>query len=347
MERSQIKSKVMGFLLVGLFFGWAWVCGAQVKAGQPQVIKISHQWPGGTLEKGDFRDRLCRLFAQKVEERTGGALKFEVYPASVLFKPQAQYDAMLKGALDMSVFPLDYAAGKVPQFSITLMPCIVRDHQQAMRWKDSAIGNKIESISEENGIKILTWAWCGGGIASRGKPVKLPEDMKGLKARAAGKMFEKMLHEGAGAAITSMPSSEIYFALQTGVLDVCLTSSSSFESYRLYEQVQHYTSPRKTTIWYMLEPLVISTATWKKLSAEHQKILAEVGKELEKFALEEAMKDDTEVAQLFQEKGVKVYDMTPEDFQVWLEVSKKTAWKEFAEKVKGGKEILEMALAVK
>ncbi len=347
MKRVGTGSKTMGFLLAGLVLGSTWVCEAQLKAGQPQVIKISHQWPGGTLEKGDFRDRLCRLFAQKVEQKTSGALKFEVYPASVLFKPQAQYDAMLKGALDMSVFPLDYAAGKVPQFSITLMPCIVKDHQQAMKWKDSAIGKKIESICEENGIKILTWAWCGGGIASRGKPVRLPEDMKGLKARAAGKMFEKMLHEGAGAAITSMPSSEIYFALQTGVLDTCLTSSSSFESYRLYEQVQYYTSPRKTTIWYMLEPLVISMATWKKLSPEQQKVMAEVGKELERFALEEAIKDDTEVAQLFQEKGVKVYDMTPEDFQVWLEVSKKTAWKEFGEKVKGGKELLEMALAVK
>jgi len=319
----------------------------QTKAPAPQILKISHQWPGGSIDKGDFRDRLCRIFAQKVEERTSGALKFEIYPASVLFKPQAQYDAMLKGALDMCVFPLDYAAGKVPQFSITLMPCIVKDHYQAMKWKDAPIGKEIERICEENGIKILTWAWCGGGIASRVKPVRLPEDMRGLKARAAGKMFEKMLHEGAGAAITSMPSSEIYFALQTGVLDACLTSSSSFESYRLYEQVQYYTSPRKTAIWYMLEPLVIATATWKKLSPEHQKVMVEVGKELEKFALAEAIKDDSEVTELFRQKGVQVYDMTPEDFQVWLEVSKKTAWKEFAEKVKGGKELLDMALAVK
>lgn len=344
---TAMRFKVASLVLVALLVGAASKARAQVKGTGPQVLKISHQWPGGTLEKGDFRDRLCRLFAKKAEERTAGALKFEIYPASVLFKPQAQYDAMLKGALDMSVFPLDYAAGKVPQFSITLMPCIVKDLKQAMRWKDAPIGKEIERICEENGIKILTWAWCGGGIASRGKPVRLPQDIKGLKARAAGKMFEKMLHEGAGAAITSMPSSEIYFALQTGVLDVCLTSSSSFESYRLYEQVQHYTSPKRTTIWYMLEPLVISTATWKKLSPEHQKVMAEVGKELEGFALEEAIKDDGEVTELFREKGVQVYEMTPEDFQAWLEVSQRTAWKEFAEKVKGGKELLDMALAVK
>ena len=133
-------------------------------------------------------------------------------------------------------------------------------------------------------------------------------------------MFETMLHEGAGAAITSMPSSEIYFALQTGVLDACMTSSSSFESYRLYEQVKYYTSPRSTTTWYMLEPLVISLITWKKLYPEQQKIVMEVGKELEKFNLEEAIKYDSEVTDLFKQKGVQVYDMRPEDFKAWLEV---------------------------
>ena len=314
---------------------------------KPITLKISHQWPGGTVDKGDFRDRLCRILAKKAEEKTGGTLKFEIYPASVLFKPVPQYDALLKGALDLCVFPLDYAAGKIPQFSVTLMPCIVNDHQHAMRWKDAPIGKEIEKICEQNGIKILTWAWCGGGIAGRSKSLKIPADMKGLKVRAAGKMFETMLYEGAGAAITSMPSSEIYFALQTGVLDACLTSSSSFESYRLYEQVKFYTSPRKTTIWYMLEPLVIGTMSFKKLSPEHQKALLEVGKEMEKFALEEAIKDDTEVTDLFKAKGVQVYDLTHEDFKIWLELSRNTAWKRFSEKVKGGKELLDLALAAR
>jgi TRAP-type C4-dicarboxylate transport system substrate-binding protein len=345
--RSLGRIKFLVCLFSFLFLTWS-EASAQVKpAGPTLTLKISHQWPGGTIDKGDFRDRLCHHFAKKAGERSGGSFKFEIYPASVLFKPVGQYDAMLKGALDMSVFPLDYASGKVSQFDITLMPCIVRDHNQAMRWKDAPIGKEIERICEENGMKIITWAWCGGGLATKSKPVIKPEDLKGLKIRAAGKMFERMLNEGAGAAITSMPSSEIYFALQTGVLDACMTSSSSFESYRLYEQVKYYTSPRITTTWYMLEPLVMSMITLKKLSPEHQKIVMAVGKELEKFTLEEAIKDDTEVTNLFKSKGVQVYDMTPEDFKVWLEVSKRTAWKAFAERGKGSKDILDMAQAVK
>jgi TRAP-type C4-dicarboxylate transport system substrate-binding protein len=344
MNQRKIKLAVVVFFLCLFISSETY---AQVKpVGPPVTIKISHQWPGGTIDKGDFRDRLVRLFAKKVGEKTGGTLKFEIYPASALFKAGPQYDAMLKGALDMSVYPLDYAAGKIPQFSITLMPAIVKDHRQAMRWKDAPIGKEIEKLCEENGMKIITWAWCGGGMAGKAKPLIKPDDMKGVKIRAAGKMFEQMLH-ASGAGISSMPSSDIYFALQTGVLDACMTSSSSFESYRLYEQVKYYTSPRVTTTWYMLEPLAMSMVTWKKLSPEQQKIVVEVGKELEKFALDEAVKDDTGVTDLFKSKGVIVHDMTLDELKVWAEAAKNTAWKEYGEKVKGGKELLQKALDVK
>lgn len=330
-----------------LLAAWSATHAQKKPVGPQMTLRISHQWPGGTIDKGDFRDRLCRIFAKKVEERTGGALKFEIYPASALFKPVPQYDAMLKGALDMSVYPLDYASGKIPQLSITLMPCLIKNHHHAMRWKNAPIGKEIERICEENGIKIITWVWCGGGLASKTKPLIKPEDLKGVKIRAAGKMFEKMLHAGCGASIASMPSSEIYFALQTGVLDACMTSSSSFESYRLYEQVKYFTSPRITTTWYMFEPLVMSMITWNKLSKEQQKIIMDVGREMEKFALEEAIKDDTMVTDLFKSKGVIVHDMTEDEWKVWAEVAKKTAWKEYTETVKGGKELLDKALQVK
>lgn len=345
--KGKAGSWITGALISLLVFAWSDVL-AQVKpVGPPITIKISHQWPGGTIDKGDFRDRLCRLFAKMVGERTGGAVKFEIYPAAALFKPVPQYDAMLRGALDMSVYPLDYAGGKIPLLDITLMPCLVKDHHQAMRWKDAPIGRALEKICEDNGIKIITWAWCGGGMAGKSKPLIKPEDLRGVKIRAAGKMFEKMLHDGAGASISSMPSTEIYFALQTGVLDAAMTSSSSFESFRLYEQVKYYTSPRITTTWFMFQPLVISLMTWRKLSPEQQRIFVEVGRELEKFALEEAIKDDTEVSDLFKAKGVIVHDLTREELRLWTEVAKRTAWKDYVERVKGGRELLDMALEVK
>src|SRR6516162_8313609 len=70
-------------------------------AAAAQTLKISHQFPGGTIDEGDFRDRLCRKFAAEIEKRTNGALKASVYPGSSLMKTNAQFSALRKGALDM------------------------------------------------------------------------------------------------------------------------------------------------------------------------------------------------------------------------------------------------------
>jgi hypothetical protein len=117
----------------------------------------------------------------------------------------------------------------------------------------------VAKICEDKGMKILTWLWYGGGIGSRGKVVALPQDAKGLKFRAAGKFFEHLLNTQ-GASITSMASSEIYMALQTKVLDACMTSAESFVSYRLYEQLEYFT-PRSLRL------------TWEAPGDQHQHCL--------------------------------------------------------------------------
>ena len=77
-----------------------------------QTLKISHQFPGGTITEGDFRDRLCRTFAAEIEKRSNGALTGQVYPSSSLMKTVAQFSALRKGALDVSLYPISYAGGE-------------------------------------------------------------------------------------------------------------------------------------------------------------------------------------------------------------------------------------------
>jgi TRAP-type C4-dicarboxylate transport system substrate-binding protein len=76
------------------------------------TLKISHQFPGGTIDKGDFRDRLCRMFAAEVAKRSKGDIAAEIYPNSSLIKTNAQFSAMRKGALDISLYPMPYAGGQ-------------------------------------------------------------------------------------------------------------------------------------------------------------------------------------------------------------------------------------------
>ncbi len=334
---------ILSFFLIGLLIV---PVPPPVHAADAKVIKISHQWPGGTADEGDFRARLAHKFAQEVAKRTNGALKFEIYPAGSLVKAKQQFDAMSRGALDMSVFPLAYQGGKIPMVNITLMPALITSYEQGLRWKTAPIGKELEKTLEEHGVKIITWVWQAGGNVSRDKPILNPEDVNGLKVRGAGKSIEVML-KAAGGAIVSIPSSEGYSAMQTGVADAMWTSSGSLVSYRLYEVAKHVTTARDKTFWFMFEPLLMAKSTYDSLTPEQQKIVTEVGASLDAFAVKSAKEDDQRVADVYAKAGVTVHDMDEAMFAKWRKIAKASAWKEYAEKVKDGQRLMDLAESVK
>ena len=310
------------------------------------MLRLGHQWPGADSEgEGDFRAVLAQRFADRVSEETDGQVNIEIYPNNSLIEdPTEQYEAITEGAQDMSVFPLDYASGDVPAFSITLMPAMVPSHTQARNWQEADIGQRVEELTEENGVKVLTWVWNAGAIGTTSNnPIVSPDDVpSGNVTRAAGTRIEEML-ERVGFGIGSMPSSEIYSAMQTGVLDSAITSTSSFDSFRLYEQVGTYTSPTGGyTFWFMFEPLIISMDKFEQLTSEQQQILEDVGAELQEFAYTASEEDDVRIDGVFEEAGVNVELMDAESFERWREESQPT-WESFAEEVEDGRELIDLA----
>jgi TRAP-type C4-dicarboxylate transport system substrate-binding protein len=143
------------------------------------TLKISHQFPGGTIDKGDFRDRLCRMFAAEVTKRSGGEIAAEIYPNSSLIKTNAQFSAMRKGALDISLYPMPYAGGELPETNIGLMPGLVATYDQGLRWKKEPVGKALTDFLADKGIILLTWVWQAGGVASRSKPIVAPRRRQG------------------------------------------------------------------------------------------------------------------------------------------------------------------------
>lgn len=313
---------------------------------EAKVIKISHQFPGGTIDEGDFRDRLVRKFAADVEKKTNGALKFEIYPAASLMKAVPQYKALSTGALDMSLYPLAYAGGEVPEVNITLMPAMVTSYEQGLRWKSEPIGKELERILDAKNVKIVTWLWQAGGIASKQKAIVSPDDAKGQKIRGGSRDMDIMI-KAAGGAVTNVPSNEIYSGMQSGVLDAALTSSTSLISYRLHETSSYLTTGRDHAFWFMFEPLLMSKKSFDSLSPDQQKIVMEVGASLEKFGMDSAKADDQRVADVYAKAGSKVGDMDGAAFAKWREIAKGSSWKDYAEKVKNGQQLLDMAAAVK
>jgi TRAP-type C4-dicarboxylate transport system substrate-binding protein len=151
---------------------------------------------------------------------------------------------------------------------------------------------------------------------------------------------------GAGASIASMSSSEIYNAMQTGVLDAANTSSSSFVSFRIYEQVACYTPASDVALWFMYQPLLMNKSTFDGLSEEQQGALLAAAEKAEAFYLEEAKKQDAASVEVFREAGVEIAQMTPEDFEAWRAIAQETSYKSFLEEVPDGQELLDMAFAV-
>jgi TRAP-type C4-dicarboxylate transport system substrate-binding protein len=307
--------------------GWIGSVAAQQSTG----LKISHQFPSGTLTEGDFRDRLCRRFAAEVEKRSSGALKASVYPGSSLMKTNAQFSAMRKGALDMSLVPLSYAGGEVAETNIGLMPALVPSYEQGAAWKTAEVGKQLSKVLEDKGVLIVSWIWQAGGVASRNRALVTPDDAKGLKVRGGSREMDMML-KAAGASVISLPSNEIYAAMQTGAMDAAMTSSTSFISFKLEEIAKHLTSGRGKTYWFMFEPLMISKEIFSKLPKAQQDLVMAVGAELEGFARDAAKADDKAAAEIYAKAGAKVFDLDEPTLKKWQAIARDTAWKDFADK---------------
>ena len=315
--------------------------GSRAFAQTPTTLKISHQFPGGTIDSGDFRDRLVRKFAAEVEKRTNGGLKFDIYPNSSLVKVNSQFSALRRGALDLSLVPISYSGGEVPETNIGLLPALVPSYEIGSKWKNAEVGKFLAQVLAEKGVLIVTWIWQAGGVASRTKPVVTPDDAKGLKVRGGSREMD-MMFKDAGSSVLSLPSNEIYAAMQTGAMDAALTSSTSLISFRLEEGSKALTSGRGKSYWFMFEPLLMSKPVFDKLPKPQQDAIMAVGAELEKFAVESAKADDEAVAAVYLKAGAKVADLDDAALAKWQALAK-PVWKDYADKNENCAKLLALA----
>ncbi|HET9748453.1 MAG TPA: TRAP transporter substrate-binding protein DctP, partial [Casimicrobiaceae bacterium] len=145
----------------------------------------------------------------------------------------------------------------------------------------------------------------------------------------------------------SIPSNEVYNALQTGVADATDTSTSSFVSFRIYEQVKCITAPGENALWFMYEPVLMSKKSFDRLDKRQQAALLAAGKKAEEYFRKEGSKLDDEMVKAFKDHNVEVVTMTPAEYQQWIDVAKKSSYADFAKEVPDGKKLIDEALAVK
>jgi TRAP-type C4-dicarboxylate transport system substrate-binding protein len=318
----------------------ALLAGSAVAA--PVVLRASHQFPGG---KGDVRDDMVQMIARDAKA-AGVDLEVQVYPGASLFKAEQQWNAIVNGQLDITLFPLDYASGQVRAFSATLMPGLVRSYDRAKRLNESQFMTDIRAHIEQAGAIVLSDAWFGGGMVSKRGCILTPADVRGLKFRAAGPTFAQMW-QTAGASIVSIPSNEIYNAFQTGVAEGTDTSMGSFLSFRLYEQAKCLTAPGSNALWFMYEPVLMSKKSFDKLDKKQQQVLIQAGKKAQKYYEDKAESVDEATIKAYKEHGVEVKTLTDAQYDQWIDLAKKSSYVEFSKDVPDGKKLIDEALSVK
>ncbi len=306
------------------------------------TLRASHQFPGG---KGDVRDDMVQMIAKEAKAANVG-LDIQVYPGASLFKPNDQWNAMVGGQLDMTLFPLDYASGKVPAFSATLMPGLIRSQERAKRINQSQFMKDVRAEIEKHGVIVLSDAWFAGGMASKGSCIVHPNDLKGLKFRAAGPTFAAMW-ENAGASIVSPPSNEIYNAFQSGVVNATDTSLGTFASMRLYEVTDCLTAPGDNALWFMYEPVLMSKKTFDRLDAKQKQVILDAGKKAQAYYEGKADAVNEEAIKAFRDHKAKVVTLSDAEYAAWLDVAKKSAYARFAQDVPNGQKLIDEALSVK
>jgi TRAP-type C4-dicarboxylate transport system substrate-binding protein len=312
-------------------------------SAQAQVtLRASHQFPGG---KHDIRDDMVQMIAKEAGDAKVG-LTVQVYPGASLFKPNQQWNAMVDGQLDISLFPLDYASGKVPAFSATLMPGLIRSQDRAKRINNSEFMKEVRAEIEKNGVIVLSDAWFAGGMAAKGACIQHPKDMQGMKFRAAGPTFAAMW-QSAGASIVSPPSNEIYNAFQTGVVTGTDTSLGTFASTRLYEVTTCLTAPGNNALWFMYEPVLMSKKNFEKLTKEQQAAIIKAGKDAQTYYESKADQVNKDAVKAFEDHKVKVVTLSDDEYKAWLDVARKSSYAKFEKDVPNGKKLIDDALAVK
>lgn len=276
----------------------------------------------------------AQKFADLVAEKSGGTIKVEVYPSSQLGNQRDLVEGLTLGTLDLTMTSTAVLGNFHPQVAVFDLPFIFRDREHAFEALDT-VGMEIAKGLEEKGMKVLAFYENGvRNMTNNIRPIRVPEDMKGLKIRVMEQPIYIAMMKALGANPTPMAFGELFTALQKGVVDGQENPAAHIYTKRFFE-VQKYISLTEHT--YSAEPLVVSMITWNKLTPEQQTIIQEAAEEACDWQRQLAIDLENGYWDKIRESG-KCEIITDVDKEAFREATA-PVWKDFEDQV--GKENIE------
>ncbi len=291
-------------LLVGLF---ACAVSLGAYAQQPIVIKFSHVVAADT-PKG----KAAEMFAKKAAELTGGKVKVEVYANSTLYKDKEEMEALQLGAVQMLAPSLaKFGPLGVKEFEVFDLPFIFNGYDDLHKVTTGAVGKQLLAKLEPKGIRGLAFWDNGFKSFSANSPIKTPADLKGKKMRIqSSKVLEEQMRS-VGSMPQVMAFSEVYQALQTGVVDGTENPISNLYTQKMHEVQKHLTL---TDHGYLGYAVIVNKKFWDGLPADIRKQLDDAMEQSTRYANQIAKVENDNSLEAVKKSGkTAVYVPTKEE----------------------------------
>src|SRR5947207_686463 len=278
-------------------------------------------------------------FARRANARLGGKAKVVVFGSSQLGSDEELIQKVKLGTVDMAL-PSTVMSSQVDLFGIFEMPYLVKDRTHMGRIEKEIFWSKLEPEAEKKGLKVIA-VWENGfrQITNSKRPIKVPGDLAGIKLRVPGGKWRVKMFQAYGANPSPMKFSELFTALQTGVMDGEENPFTQIYSAKLQE-VQKYLSLSGHV--YTPAYLTVGTTHWNGLAADVRKILEETAKETQAYVYQTAAKDDEDLLGKLKQAGMQVNEVDKEAFVA----ASKPIYEEFAKEVPGARELIDRAVAL-
>ncbi len=270
-------------------------------------------------------------FKNIIEKESGGDLKLELFPSAQLYKDKQVPEAVGSGAIEAGSAFLGRFAGSVPAVEIVNLPFFFRDeaHLRAAAANGSTMRNILDAaVVKETGAKVLWWQAFGRNVyLNKGKPIRVPADLKGKKVRTYGKVLGWTV-EALGGAPTIMSGSKQFLAYQQGAVDVGMTGASAVKSRKLYEVMENMTLSYDSAIEFVA---VMNNDFFNSLSKKNQDIITKAAATVEKQLRDEVYGGEAAVVKEVADK-INVVTLTKEERAQWVDATKSVVDKFAAER---------------
>jgi len=244
------------------------------------------------------------------------------------------------GTLDMAI-PSTVMSSEVDLFGIFEMPYLVKDREHMKRIEQAVFWPKLAPESEKRGLQVIA-VWENGyrNITNNKRPIKTPDDLKGIKLRVPEGKWRVKMFQAYGANPSPMKFSELFTALQTGVMDGQENPLTQIYSAKLQE-VQKYLSLSGHV--YTPSYLIVGSRKWATMPADIRKVLEDTAKETQAFVYELAAKEENDLLGKLKQAGMQVNEVDKDAFFA----ASKPIYEEFSTEVAGAKALLDQAAALR